>query len=170
MSSSRAQDELFVSVGKQRKDEAEVVYMFWFNKALEPFEFNDRFKLQQKNQKMTYGMPSQWQGEMYGVVRRFFDYDMMRKYLDFHRRAIYAIENEIELFPIRYGKDLPRGDMCMLRTFAFRNDITELWSFFKHIDAHRAIVCMLNLHMAIMLSDIQRVSEIHIPPDLYHQQ
>jgi len=106
---------------------------------------------------------------MQGAVGRFFDYDMLKKYLDFHRRAIYAIESEIDLLPIRYGKDLPRGDMRLLRRFAFRNDINDLQTFFKHIDAHRAIVCMLNLNMAIMLSAIQRVSAIHIPPELYDQ-
>jgi len=169
MASFHAQDELWVSVGKQRKDEAEMAYMHWFNKALEPFEFNDRFKLEQKSDQITYRMPSQWQGEMQGAVGRFFDYDMLKKYLDFHRRAIYAIESEIDLLPIRYGKDLPRGDMRLLRRFAFRNDINDLQTFFKHIDAHRAIVCMLNLNMAIMLSAIQRVSAIHIPPELYDQ-
>jgi len=153
MASFHTHDDLLVSVGKQRKDEAEMVYMYWFNKVLEPYEFNDRFKL---NENFTYRMPSEWQGQMQNAVRRFFDYDMVRKYLAYHRRAIYAIENELDVFPIRYGKDLPLGDMRILRTFAFPNGNPALQSLFKHIDAHRAIVCMLNLNTAIMLRAFQQ--------------
>jgi len=55
-----AQEDHFVSDGKQRKDEDEMVYMYWFNKALEPFEFNDRFRLNGRILATTPGSVLPW--------------------------------------------------------------------------------------------------------------
>ena len=150
MTSLQTPEESMLPDGRQRKDEAEMVYMHFFDKTLQPFEFHDRFKLDRYTR---YIIPSGWQEQMQRAVRTGFDYDMLQRYLAYHRRAIHVLDTRMRAATQQAGRDL-----------AFRTDIVDLQTCYKKLDSHRRIVCMLNCNKQVMLNDIRRVSLVHNPP------
>ena len=164
MTSLQAPEESMLPDGRQRKDEAEMVYMHFFDKTLQPFEFHDRFKLDRYTR---YIIPSGWQEQMQRAVRTGFDYDMLQRYLAYHRRAIHVLDCEIAQHPAICATHMRAATQQAGRYLAFRTGIADLQTCYKKLDSHRRIVCMLNCDKQVMLNDIRRVSLIHNPHSFY---
>jgi len=147
-----------IGQGKQRKLEAEMAYMFWFNKNMHPCTLNDRISMR----RFKYQIPYEWEGNMQTAIRKGFDYDMMQKYIAFHRQQIYNIECEIALHPMTCKKQMDVPTEHDRRRLAFHTlNAVGLQTLYKHLEAHRRMVIKLNCNKQVLLISMQNESEIH---------
>jgi len=148
---------------KQLKNEAEMVYMYWFNKTMCAFVYGDIISTQ-----LRYQIPSAWEGDMQVAITKGFDYDMLEKYTVFHREQVYRIDCEIALHPMICKKQMYVPTEYTQRRLAFyTHSALSLKTLYKHIDAHRTMIIRLNINKQAMRRSIEQTSEIHREHAMY---